>query len=286
MPPLANTSIHRPIDCPWRAGNKLRLVAGFANVESMYINVRNSSAESRVFRFECPLRRTSQGYRNQTEKSSFPFIRQLIRPFIMSIPEIVQKNRSREEDAEAVRRIVAGEDSLYDSLVMKYANRMFQISFGLLGNREDAEEVVQDAFVRAYRGLRSFRGDASFETWIHRIVVNLSRNKYQWNKRRGFHVNVSMTLEDQDAEGTASGEEMNIPDSTMDPNRLIEGKEFERSVAKGIEKMPEKLKEVMILRHVHEMPYEKIAETLECKVGTVKSRLARGRDVLRRFVGL
>jgi RNA polymerase sigma-70 factor (ECF subfamily) len=200
--------------------------------------------------------------------------------------EMEEKIRSREEDLEAVRRIVAGERSLYDSLVMKYSNRMFQIAFGLLGNREDAEEVVQDAFVRAFRGLKSFRGDASFETWMHRIVVNLSRNKYQWNKRRGFHVNVSMTLEGRDADEAALGEEMNIPDSTMDPNRLVEGKEFEQSVAEGIGKMPEKLREVMVLRHVHEMPYERIAETLECKVGTVKSRLARGREVLRRLVGL
>ena len=194
------------------------------------------------------------------------------------------KKESRAEDLELIKRINAGEDHLFDQLVLKHSVKLYQVAYGLLGNREDSEEVVQDAFVRAYRALKKFRGDASFETWIHRIVVNLSRNKYQWNKRRGCDVNVSMTMDENSSQDVRSGEEMLIPDSSMEPDRVVEECEFEANIMAGMEKMPEKLRETMILRHVNDLPYEKIAEVLECKIGTVKSRLARGRELLRSFL--
>jgi RNA polymerase sigma-70 factor (ECF subfamily) len=160
---------------------------------------------------------------------------------------------------------------------------MYQAAYGLISNREDAEEVVQDAFVRAYKGLDKFREDASFQTWLYRIVTNLSRNKYQWNKRRGAELNVTLTRKAYDPEKN-EGEEMNLPDNSMKPDAVIEGAELEEDLIKSMERLPGSIREAMILRHVNEFPYDKIAELLNCRVGTVKSRIARGREVLRKII--
>ena len=97
-------------------------------------------------------------------------------------------------DAEIIELFKKNNDLVaYDALILRHSERLYNVSFGLLGNAQDAEEVVQDAFLRAYRAMDKFRGDSSFLTWIQRIVINLSRNKYQWNKRRGCDVNVSIS---------------------------------------------------------------------------------------------
>lgn len=188
---------------------------------------------------------------------------------------------SEKSDQELIEEAKNGSLSSFDELIVRHSSKLFQVSFGLLGNKEDAEEVVQDAFVRAFKALPKFRGDASFDTWTHRIVVNLSRNKYQWNRRRGAELNVSMTRDPSRTEREVDGEEMLIPDKSMGPERIVESVELEERIMKNIDEMPDKIKETMILRHVDDLPYEKIAEVLGCKVGTVKSRLARGREMLK-----
>lgn len=196
------------------------------------------------------------------------------------------KNNENVSDNQIIEQIKAGADHLFDELIRRHSGKLYQVSYGLLGNREDAEEVVQDAFVRAYKALSGFRGESSFETWIHRIVVNLSRNKYQWNKRRGADLNVSLTRDSEHDDDVESGEERMISDESLGPDTIVQSVEMENRILDGIEKMPEKLKEAMILRHVDDLSYEGIAEMLKCKVGTVKSRLARGRELLKEVLSL
>jgi RNA polymerase sigma-70 factor (ECF subfamily) len=186
-------------------------------------------------------------------------------------------------DNELVKEFKAGSRDVFDILIERHSSRMYQAAYGLISNREDAEEVVQDAFVRAYKGLDKFREDASFQTWLYRIVTNLSRNKYQWNKRRGAELNVTLTRKAYDPEKN-EGEEMNLPDNSMKPDAVIEGAELEEDLIKSMERLPGSIREAMILRHVNEFPYDKIAELLNCRVGTVKSRIARGREVLRKII--
>ena len=186
-----------------------------------------------------------------------------------------------EHDEELIRRFKAGERESFDEMVVTYSPRLFRVAYGLLGNKQDAEEVVQDAFVRAYRALPGFRGDASLETWMHRITMNLARNKFHWNRRRGSGLNVSLFSEDgSDPERPAV--RIDLPDTRMEPDRLLENTELEQNIAFVIRSLPQKLREAMVLRHMENLSYEQIAEYLNCKVGTVKSRLARGRDILRR----
>lgn len=188
---------------------------------------------------------------------------------------------SEKTDVELVHELQNGVDIAYDVLISRYASKLFQVSYGLLGNKEDSEEVVQDAFVRAYKAIGQFRGDSSFETWISRIVINLSRNKYKWNKRRGSDVNISMTGKPPSMDNADDMQELSIPDDKLEPNKMLESIELENRIMTGIKQMPEKLRETMILRHVEDLSYEAIAELLKCKIGTVKSRLARGREVLK-----
>lgn len=190
-------------------------------------------------------------------------------------------NKKREE--ELVKEFKAGNKEAFDELIERHAPKLYQASFGLLGNRQDAEEVVQDAFLRAYKGLENFRGDASFETWVCRIAINLSRNKYQWNKRRGAELNLSISEHHQSLEENSS-EDMAIPDKAPAPDSILEKAEAEKGIMEAFENLPETLRETMILRHINNMSYEKIAELQECKEGTVKSRIARGREILREYL--
>ncbi len=194
----------------------------------------------------------------------------------------------KERDLELISEFKAGRKEVFDELMDLHASKLFQTAYGLLGNRQDAEEVVQDAFVRAYKALGEFRCDSSFETWMHRIVVNLARNKYHWNRRRGEGLHTSLSERSKPGplgDGSLTTQDIPLPDSTYGPDKIMETSEFESNVMRGLESLPDTLREAMVLRHVKDMPYENIAELLECKIGTVKSRLARGREMLRDFLG-
>lgn len=188
-----------------------------------------------------------------------------------------QEQRTREESILTAFR--NGDAAAFDTLIGMYSAKLYKVAYALLGSRQDAEEVVQDTFLRAYRALRAFRGDSSLETWLHRITVNLARNKFQWNQRRGGGVNVSLTPADDGESGAEP--EQDVPDLRMEPDLVLEQDEIGTNIMKALNSLPDNLRETMLLRHVDDMPYEQIAQKLDCKVGTVKSRLSRGREMLR-----
>ncbi len=189
-----------------------------------------------------------------------------------------QKNK----DEDMLARIREGNASAFDDMVITYSPKLIRVAYGLLGNMQDAEEVVQDAFVRAYNAMSDFRGDSSLETWLHRITVNLARNKYHWNRRRGDGINIS--LSDNREPDEAEAADVDLPDSRLQPGQQMEKDELNANILHAIHYLPKKMRETMVLRHLEDMPYEKIAELLDCRVGTVKSRLARGRELLRVYL--
>ncbi len=177
-----------------------------------------------------------------------------------------------------------GDDTAFDGLIGMYSAKLYKVAYALLGSRQDAEEVVQDTFLRAYRALQSFRGESSLETWLHRIALNLARNKYQWNHRRGSGLNVSLTVGDDAGGDSGTENEQDVPDRRMEPDLVLEQDEIGKNIMKALNSLPDNLRETMLLRHVNDMPYEQIAQKLDCKVGTVKSRLSRGREMLRDYL--
>ncbi len=186
----------------------------------------------------------------------------------------------RLSDKELVAVFQTGNIAAFDEIIDRHALKIYHTAFGLLSNHHDAEEVAQDALVRAFRALNKFRRDSSLTTWLHRITVNLARNKYHWNRRRGSERNVSLLRDDRNLSDD-NQEEMALPDDSLGPERTIAGLETSMVVKKGLERLPSPLRETVMLRLVHDMPYEQIADALDCKIGTVKSRIARGREILR-----
>ena len=199
---------------------------------------------------------------------------------------VIPPGQSQSTDRELVKRFQeTGEQAAFDKLVERHAGRAYQIAFGFLANREDAEEVVQDAFLRIYRHLPRFRGDAEFTTWMYRIVTNLCNNKYRWNKARGAgrHVSVDAPLESHDSSGDALPRR-ELPDDRMRPDRQVAFEELRNRTEEAMRTLPEAYRQAVLLRNVKNLDYEEIASMLHCAVGTVKSRINRGRKQLRNFL--
>jgi len=188
------------------------------------------------------------------------------------------------DDRRLVERFKAGDEAAFDALVDKHSQRAYQIAYGVLGNREDAEEVAQDAFIRMHRALPSFRGDAEFTTWMYRIVTNLARNKYRWNRSRmaAFHDSIDAPVEGDDGEGR----KIDLPDPHNTPEEEAVYAELDEALQSELGKLPEAQRQVLVMRNVQDMSYEDIAAALKCRIGTVKSRLARAREELCRKLGL
>ena len=149
-------------------------------------------------------------------------------------------------DYELIRRVKNDDMDAFETLMVRHATKAYQIAYGVLGHRDDAEEVTQDAFVRIYRALPKFRGDSEFSTWMYRIVVNQARNKYRWNRRRGTHMQLSINqpLGDEDSRA------FEIPDTDQTPDRELIHQEWHAEIAREIENLPEVNREALILRNV------------------------------------
>ncbi|HXI85070.1 MAG TPA: sigma-70 family RNA polymerase sigma factor [Verrucomicrobiae bacterium] len=182
-------------------------------------------------------------------------------------------------DRELLERCRAGDETAFDDLVLRHQQRAFNVAFQLLRDHEDATEVAQDAFVRIYRSIGNFRGECEFTTWLHQIVVNLARNKHRWWKRRGRQAGMSLDSTVETADGEVS---MQIAGNTDAPDVQAVKDEFVELLSRRMHELPRKFREVLVLRNVNNLSYEEIAEALDCSVGTVKSRIARAREVLRK----
>lgn len=182
-------------------------------------------------------------------------------------------------DAELVRRFNQGDESAFLEIMERYQAKILSVTQGLLHNRADAEEITQDTFVRAHRNLAGFRGDSSLATWLHRIAVNLARNRYWYFFRRRRHATLSLDC--------PVGQDANTPLSDLisadiaDPARTSSREEFSELVASCIDSLEAHHKEVLILRTIQDHSYDEIAAQLGINVGTVKSRIARARETLR-----
>jgi RNA polymerase sigma-70 factor (ECF subfamily) len=187
--------------------------------------------------------------------------------------------KAEASDRELLERCRAGDETAFDDLVLRHQQRAFNVAFQLLRDHEDATEVAQDAFVRIYRSVGGFRGECEFTTWLHQIVVNLARNKHRWWKRRGREASVSLDSPVETADGEVP---VQIAGNTDAPDVQAVKTEFVELVSRHMNELPRKFREVLVLRNVENLNYEQIAEALECSIGTVKSRLARAREALRK----
>ena len=174
-------------------------------------------------------------------------------------------------DTDIIRQVLAGDERRYSVLVDRHRDRAMTLAVRILANREEAEEVVQDAFVRAFRSLGRFRGDSQFTTWFYRILHNVAMSTLQ---RRGKYQHTSYE------EG--SGLELEQP-ANEDGDLLagIEQKQLLELVEEALRALPERYRVVLTLFYVQEMKYDEITAVLDLPMGTVKTLLFRGRESLR-----
>ena len=187
--------------------------------------------------------------------------------------------REAQHDAALVRRFVAGDEAAFVEIVNRYRDKMFRAALGLLRNRADAEEIAQDTFIRAHRGLAHFRGDSSLAAWLYCITLNLSRNRYWYFFRRRRHAMLPLD--------TAIGEDNSatlanlVASDAPGPVREAVNNEFAASVTACTALLPPNQREILTLRNVQHQSYRHISRTLGIGIGTAKSRIARARCSLR-----
>lgn len=190
--------------------------------------------------------------------------------------------REAEFDAVLVRRFIDGDESAFVEIMTRHRERIFTIAQALLRNRADAEEIAQDTFIRAHRALARFRGDSSLATWLHRIVVNLARNRYWYFFRRRRHATVSLDCSLTDDSSVTFADVVATDAPT--PSRAAAAGEFSVLVATCMERLDARHREILRHRNILNRSYEEIAELLGINVGTVKSRIARARANLRALI--
>lgn len=180
----------------------------------------------------------------------------------------------REVDAELVARVQRGDKRAFDLLVLKYQRKIMRLLSRMIRDPSEIEDVAQEAFVKAYRALPQFRGESAFYTWLYRIAINTARN---WQVANGRRPSAPTTIENED------GETFSQIDNLMDistPESMLASRQVVETVNAAIDALPEDLKTAIVLREIEGLSYEEIAESMECPIGTVRSRIFRAREAI------
>jgi RNA polymerase sigma-70 factor, ECF subfamily len=191
---------------------------------------------------------------------------------------MVEEHHSQERiqlDEELVKRVQAGDTAAFDLLVRKYQHRIAALIGRYVSDWSEVQDVAQETFIRAYRALGNFRGDAQFYTWLHRIAVNTAKNHLVAHNRRPPTDDIDI----EDAEHFDSGIRLRDSDT---PERELMRQQLEQTVMRAVEALPEELRVAINLREVDGLSYDEIAERMGCPIGTVRSRIFRAREAIDR----
>lgn len=179
-----------------------------------------------------------------------------------------------DSDHEIVKRVQQGDKEAYNILVLRYQHKVCDIAFKYVGNYVDANDVAQEAFIRAYRALLNFRGDSSFYTWLYRIVSNTAKSFLEQNQKHRY----ALDVDDPDFDNQQDVKGLLVTHDS--PDALIESEELQQVINQAVQELPAELKRAIILREVEEMSYEDIAQVMQTPIGTVRSRIFRARQFI------
>ncbi len=180
----------------------------------------------------------------------------------------------RDVDAELVARVQRGDKKAFDLLVLKYQRKILRLLARMIRDTSEIEDVAQEAFIKAYRALPQFRGESAFYTWLYRIAINTARN---WLASSGRRPSAPNAIETED------GETFNETDNLIDistPEAEFASREIAEAVNAAIAELPEELRTAIVLREIEGMSYEDIAQSMDCPIGTVRSRIFRAREAI------
>ena len=180
---------------------------------------------------------------------------------------------SEQLDEDLVLRVQQGDKSAFDLLVIKYQHKIIQLVNRYVKDPSEAQDVAQEAFIKAYRALGDFRGDSAFYTWLYRIAINTAKNYLVSRARRSSNYQVDI----DDAEALENAPQLQGMDT---PERLLLNQEIIDTIKTAIDNLPEEMRTAIMLREFEGMSYEEIAVAMDCPVGTVRSRLFRAREAI------
>ena len=183
----------------------------------------------------------------------------------------------KNNDQALVNRVQAGDKTAYDALVRKYQHKIIKLVARYVHDPEAAQDVAQEAFLKAYRGLTRFRGESAFYTWLYRIAINTAKNYLVAQGRRASDHDVDLQ-EAEYYEGTS------VLKDNASPEQQLLTEEIERTVYRAIKDLPDDLKTAITLRELEGMSYEQIAQAMDCPIGTVRSRIFRAREAIDRYL--
>jgi RNA polymerase sigma-70 factor (ECF subfamily) len=178
-----------------------------------------------------------------------------------------------ELDLELVKRVQRGDKTAFDLLVRKYQHRIGAVIGRFVPDYAESQDIAQETFIRAYRAIGNFRGDAQFYTWLYRIAVNTAKNHLVASKRRP----PSSDVEAEEAEHYTGAQRLHDFDT---PEHEMLRQEIAREVGETVAALPEELRQAITLRELEGLSYEEIAETMDCPIGTVRSRIFRAREAI------
>ena len=181
-------------------------------------------------------------------------------------------------DVEFIERLKRGEAAAFEILITEHSGEIYGLLFRLTENSEEARDLTQETFLRAFQNIDRFRGEADLRTWIYRIAINQARNRWRWWRRRRRDATVSLEASHGQSSQTV-GE--TLVETTENPEQQTLAREREVALRAALRKLSRSYREAVVLRDIEGFSYEEIAVTLGINVGTVKSRLARGRQELR-----
>jgi RNA polymerase sigma-70 factor (ECF subfamily) len=181
-------------------------------------------------------------------------------------------------DKVLVRRAQQGEKQAFDLLVLKYQHRLIKLISRYIRDSAEVYDVAQESFLKAYRALPNFRGDSAFYTWLYRIAINTAKNHLVSQSRRPPDSDVDSSDAEQ-FDGESDLKEYATPE------RMLLKEEIERTVIEAIDELPPDLRTAITLRELEGMTYEEIAQTMECPIGTVRSRIFRAREAINKRLG-
>ena len=188
-------------------------------------------------------------------------------------------NKSEQEDKKLINAFLEEDMTGFDKLILKYKDKIFNLCYRFMNDYDEADDAAQETFVKVYRNLKKFRFESSFSTWIYRIAVNTCKNKMS---SLNYRINQQMIRLDKPKTSNNGVYPMEIEDYTHSPERLVERKEKQHIIQKAINSLPVKHRRLVVLRDIEGLSYEEIVEITGNKLGTVKSKLARARELLRK----
>ncbi|MEM8593584.1 MAG: RNA polymerase sigma factor RpoE [Pseudomonadota bacterium] len=185
--------------------------------------------------------------------------------------------KDQESDQQLVERVQKGDNRAFDVLVLKYQHKIISLVMRFVHDHAEAQDITQEAFIKAYRALPKFRGDSQFYTWLYRIAINTAKNHLVSRKRKiqssGIDVEEGQYFEGADK----------LRD-TSNPESLMQRDDLERQLKEVLKQLPDELRTALTLREFNGLSYEDIADVMDCPVGTVRSRIFRAREALEKVI--